>query len=104
MVSVCAFVVFFAAALRLLTALTGLNHPLLLGAVELTGGVLALTPDRAGFVMASALLGWGGLCVHGQTAAVLRNTDLSMTPCLLGKAAQAAISAALALAASRFLF
>jgi hypothetical protein len=104
MLSVCAFVVFFVAALRLLTVLTGISHPLLIGAVELTGGVLRLTPDRAGFVMAAALLGWGGLSVHGQTAAVLRGTDLPMTPHLLGKAAQAALSTVLALAVSRFLF
>ena len=104
MVSVCAFVVFALAATRLLTAITGLSHPLLTGAVELTGGILALTPDRSGFVMASALLGWGGLSVHGQTAAVLRDTDLSLRPHLLGKSAQAAVSAALALAVSRFLF
>lgn len=104
MVSVCAFVVFFVAALRLVTALTGLTHPALIGAVELTGGILALTPDRAGFVTASALLGWGGLSVHGQTAAVLRSTDLPLRPHLFGKAAQAAVSAVLALAVSRFLF
>lgn len=104
MISVCAFVVFSVAFTRLITALTGLNHPVLIGAVELTGGVLRLTPDRPGFVMASALLGWGGLCVHGQTAAALRDTDLSLRPHLLGKSAQAVISAALALLAGRFLF
>lgn len=104
MVSVCAFVVFFVAALRLVTALTGLTHPALIGTVELTGGILALAPNRAGFVTAAALLGWGGLSVHGQTAAVLRNTDLPLRPHLIGKAAQAAVSAALALAVSRFLF
>ena len=104
MVSVCAFVVFFVAALRLASAVTGLSHPLLIGAVELTGGILGLTPDRTGFVMAAALLGWGGLSVHGQTAAVLQDTDLPLTPHLLGKAAQAVISAVLAMAAVRFLF
>ena len=104
MVSVCAFVVFFVAATRLMTALTGISHPLLIGTLELTGGILALTPDRAGFIAASALLGWGGFSVHGQTAAALRGTDLPLRPYLLGKAAQAAVSAVLALAVSRFLF
>ena len=104
MLSVCAFVVFFVAALRLVTALTGVDHPLFVGAIELTGGILSLTPDRTGFVMAAALLGWGGLSVHGQTAAVLEGTDLPLRPQLLGKAAQAALSAALALAVGRILF
>jgi len=104
MVSVCAFVVFFVALLRLITALTGLSHPTLIGMVELTGGILRLTPDRTGFVTAAALLSWGGLSVHGQTAAVLQGTDLSLTPHVAGKAVQAAISAALALAVSRLLF
>ena len=104
MVTVCAFVMFFVAALRLVTALTGLSHPALIGMVELTGGILRLTPDRAGFITAAVLLGWGGLSVHGQTAAVLRNTDLSLTPYLFGKALQAAFSAVLALAVSRLLF
>ncbi len=39
--------------------------------MELTNGILRLAPDRGGFVLAAALLGWGGLSVHCQTAAVL---------------------------------
>ena len=104
MVSVCAFVVFSLASLRLVASLTGLSHPALIGLVELTGGILRLTPDRAGFVTAAVLLGWGGLSVHGQTAAVLRSTDLSLAPYLFGKVLQAAFSAVLALAVSGFLF
>ena len=64
MVQVCAFVVFFLTALRLLTGLTGWSHPALLGFFELTNGILRLPPTRAGFVWAAALLGWGGLSVH----------------------------------------
>ena len=104
MVSVCAFVVFFVAALRLVTDLTGVDQPLLLGAVELTGGVLALVPDRGGFITSAALLGWGGLCVHAQTAAALQDTDLALGPQLIGKAIQAALSALLAAVVSRWLF
>jgi sporulation integral membrane protein YlbJ len=104
MLRVCSFVVFFMTVLRLLCAHTGLDHPLLLGAVELTGGVLRLSPGRDGFVMAAALLGWGGLCVHCQTAAVLQGTGLSLRPYVTGKLLQAAISAALAIPVSRWLF
>lgn len=96
MVQVCAFVVFFLTALRLLTGLTGWSHPALLGFFELTNGILCLPPTRAGFVWAAALLGWGGLSVHCQTAAVLRGAGLSLRPYLRGKALQAALSAATA--------
>mgnify|MGYP006906772657 CR=1 FL=1 len=47
MVQVCAFVVFFLVALRLLTGLTGWSHPALLGFFELTNGILRLPPTRA---------------------------------------------------------
>ena len=72
--------------------------------LELTNGILRLTPDRRGFVTAAALLGWGGVSVHCQTAAVLEETDLSLGRYLLAKALQAVVSALLALAVCRFLF
>lgn len=96
MVQVCAFVVFFLTALRLLTSLTGWTHPALLGFFELTNGILRLPPTRTGFILAAALLGWGGLSVLCQTASVLRGTGLSLRSYVRGKALQAAVSAALA--------
>ena len=84
--------------------LTGLSHPLLSGAVELTQGILALPATPTGFVWAAALLGWGGLSVHGQSAAVLSGTDLPLGPYLAAKAAQAALSALLAWPVSRYLW
>ena len=66
---VCAFVVFFLVLLRLLEHYTG-AWGAAAGVVELTNGILRLTPGRRGFVLASSLLGWGGLSVHCQTAAV----------------------------------
>ena len=71
-----------------------------MGIVELTGGILQLPPTRAGFVMAAALLGWGGICVHCQTAAVLEKSGLSLRPYLTGKLLQAVFSAALAFLAA----
>ena len=70
MVYICGFVVFFLVLLRVLSRVTGLSHPVLSGAVELTQGILALPHTRRGFVWAAGLLGWGGLSVHGQSAAV----------------------------------
>lgn len=96
MVQICAFVTFFYTILRLFADLTGISHPLVLGFVELTQGVTALPSTPVGFVMAAALLGWGGLSVHCQAAAVLAGTDLSLQKHLLGKTLQALLSALLA--------
>lgn len=93
MVRLCGFVVFFLVILALITDLTGLNHPALLGFVELTSGVTALEGSRGNLAWAAALLGWGGLSVHGQTAAVLSDTDLGLGRYFLGKILQAIFSA-----------
>ena len=93
MVRLCGFVVFFLVILALITDLTGLNHPVLLGFVELTSGVTALDGSRGNLAWAAALLGWGGLSVHGQTAAVLSDTDLGLGRYFLGKILQAIFSA-----------
>ena len=87
---------------RLLTALTGLEHPLPLGLLELTGGILRLSGTRGDFVLAAALMGWGGVCVHCQTAAVLEGSGLHVRGYLSAKAAQAVLSAALAVPISRW--
>lgn len=102
MVYICGFVVFFLVLTRLLTALTGLEHPLPLGLLELTGGILRLSGTRGDFVLAAALMGWGGVCVHCQTAAVLEGSGLHMRGYLSAKAAQAVLSAALAVPISRW--
>lgn len=93
---VCAFVVFFRVVLALAEHRVGALPAWAAGFWELTNGILRLEPTRDGFVTAAALLGWGGVSVHGQTAAVLEGTGLRMGRYLLGKAVQAAVSAALA--------
>ena len=104
MVQICAFVVFFFTLLQLFSSLTGLSHPLLLGSVELTQGILRLPDSGVGLIMAAALLGWGGVSVHCQTAAVLSGTGLSLRRYLCAKALHAALSALFALPAAHFLF
>ena len=104
MVHVCAFVVFFLTVLPLAVSHTGLTSPVLLGAVELTGGMVRLSSDRVGFLTAAGLLGWGGLSVHCQTAAALADTDLSLGPYVRGKLLQAALSVVLAALVSLRLF
>lgn len=85
MVQICSFVTFFYTVLRLFSSLSGISHPLVLGFAELTCGILQLPHSPTGFVMACALLGWGGLSVHCQTAAVFSDTGLSSKNHLLGK-------------------
>lgn len=96
MLAVCGFVVFFQVLLRLAEGRLGVLPPWLCGFWELTGGMARLPDSRAGFLQAAALLGWGGVSVHCQSAAVLEGTGLSMKKYLTGKALQAAISALLA--------
>lgn len=96
MVNICAFVVFFLVILRLFSRFTGIQHGAILGIVEMTNGILRLASDRRGFIWAAGLLGWGGLSVHCQTAAVLSGSGLSLKRYFIGKALQAAISMAAA--------
>ena len=96
MLRLCAFVVFFSVAMALLATVFGPVPPLLAGCIELTVGVTNLAPHRLGFTAAAALLGWGGIAVHCQTAAVLSDTDLSLRPYLAGKVLHGLLSAALA--------
>ena len=102
MVRICGFVVFALVVQALLAELTGITHPAALGFIELTGGVVRLGSSETDFVWAAALLGWGGLSVHGQTAAVLAGTGLRMDRYFLGKLLQAAVSAVLAYMTVRF--
>ena len=96
MLAVCAAVVFFQVVLQLVVKFTGLSHGAFVGFWELVNGVLRLGCGKRDFIWSAALLGWGGLSVHAQTAAALCDTDLSLRYHLLGKLLQAGISFALA--------
>ena len=96
MVHICACVVFFQALTALIQAVWPALPAAAAGVWELTTGIAALSPSPAGFCTAAALLGWGGVSVHCQTAAVLADTDLPLGRYLAAKALQAAISAPLA--------
>ncbi len=104
MVNICAFVIFFLVVMALVRQAWPAAPPLALGLLELTGGVTSLEASPAGFCMAAALLGWGGVSVHCQTAAVLEDTGISLRRYLLAKALQAVVSALFALGVCRFFF
>lgn len=103
MVNICAFVAFFLVILRLISRFIGIQHGAILGIIELTNGILRLGCDRSGFIWSAGLLGWGGLSVHCQTAAVLQESGLSIKRYVIGKVLQAVISMVLAWPVSYFL-
>ena len=68
---------------------------LFLGLFEMTLGVTAVQTGsiEERLILTSALLGWGGLCVHCQVLALLQDTDLSPASYFKGKALHALLSA-----------
>lgn len=104
MLSVCAFVTFFCVLSAPLRQLPGLLAALAVGVTELFSLTPLLSCDRLGFVLAAGCVGWGGLSVLCQTAALLEGTDLPLRPCVLGKLTQGLLSAALAVPLSLWLF
>ena len=91
--NVCAFVVFF----QVLSALPPAPPPpLVLGILEMVGGVASLTPGPGGFAAPPAIVGWGGLSVHCQAMSLAAPEGLSFRWHWAGKALQAVLSALLA--------
>ncbi|MBE6556234.1 MAG: hypothetical protein E7664_00645 [Ruminococcaceae bacterium] len=104
MLSVCGFILFFGALVSVLSALTepllpsGIVRTLLFGALEVTGGVSlshALTPSLAAILTTAVILGWSGLSVHAQIAALAAPTGVSLRPYLVSKALSALLCALL---------
>lgn len=68
------------------------------GVLEITNGCkTAANGTKAGFILSAAIIGWGGLSIHAQSIAFLKDTDLSVLPYLAGKAMTAALCAFFAL-------
>ena len=112
--NICAFVVFFAVVLRLLSAYGALSgaaallslagfegewaRRLVAGLLELSSGVSSLQGGAglAGRVsMAAFMLGWAGLSVHCQVLSFLVDSGLSARVYLAGKLCHGLIAAAL---------
>ena len=118
--NICAFVVFFAVLLRLLSAygvLTGLAgllsvfgvgeewaRRLVAGLLELSSGVSSLSGAGVGGVsMAAFMLGWAGLSVHCQVLSFIGDSGLSVRTYIAGKLCHGLIAAALTYGLTRLL-
>ena len=115
--NICAFILFFTVAVRMLSLagiLDGLAkllalafgplgfgqswaRRLLTGVLEVSSGVSALTAGSltGRLSMAAFMLGWAGLSVHCQVLAFLGDCGLSMRTYLVGKLLHGGLSAAL---------
>ena len=71
---------------------------LVLGGLELTCGIASLPANLGNQLLPilSFLVGFGGLSVWCQSAAVLAGSDLSLRPCLWGKCLHGVLAAAIA--------
>lgn len=107
LLQVCIYVIFFGTLSGLLQTLPlpSVATALCSGALELCGGLFTLAPfaRKARFVLASMLLGWGGLCVHFQGLTALRTAGLPAKPYLRAKLLQSAFALLLAVPVLVFL-
>lgn len=101
---VCSFVIFFSILAGHLERFLPetLFWTVVLGNLELAGGLYRLAQTSLSqqtlFVLSAALTGWGGLCVHCQSIAVIAKAGLSSSRYLLGKALHGILSLGIACA------
>lgn len=113
MVTVCGFVVFFSVlvgvldAFGTLSSLTGqissffgtelhFSRSLLTGLLELgtgTSSMLGLRANAVNLALCSFIIGWGGISVHAQAAAVIKEGGLSTARHTFGKLLHGGLSA-----------
>lgn len=108
--TVCGFVVCFSVLLGLLESwglfsLLGISTPkhraLISGFFEIgsaVGALRGLSLSPAHLALAAGVLGWGGLSVHCQTAALFADSELSLRRHALGRLCSALLSALIAAA------
>lgn len=108
--AVCTFVVFFfvlSAPVRRMAKPGSLLSCLVCAFLEVTGGCTAAAssalPQTVRFVLLSAALGWGGVCVHLQTACVTASAGLHMKKYLLAKLLHGVLSGLLAALCAKLL-
>lgn len=106
---VCTYVLFFAILIQCIRYFmpSALWTSILIGTLELAGGANALISipisQQVKFIIASLLLGFGGLCVLLQSISVLQTAGLSARNLLIGKISHGILSGLLAAFISPFL-
>ena len=107
MLTVCAFVLFFAAVCGAMTGILekfGVSQTvksLIYGFFEMSGAVCEaakITPQRTGLVVTALICGWSGLSVHFQVMSLCKDSSVSFMPYICGKALQGVLSALAVLA------
>lgn len=112
MAGVCGWVVLFRVLLSFLDRwclwlLPQAGQAAVYGILELTNGFAALRPlplPGQKFLLCSAMLGWGGLCVAMQTGSVTACSDLGLGQYLPGKLLQGCLSVVLSAGVQHLLF
>lgn len=110
MLLICGFAVIFSVIINFLplppAAGNGVLGGLLAGVLEITTGLYRTSalaaPIAQKLVVSAAVLGFAGFSVHFQVMGIVSKTDLSLKAYILGKAAQAVISAIYMWIALRF--
>lgn len=103
MLYVCGFVCFFAVLTSFIkNILLSADVPeivsqIICGLCEFSGGTAgaAAIGGGAGAILAALYIGWSGLCVHAQSAALLADVGLSSRRCVISKAVQGILCALL---------
>jgi sporulation integral membrane protein YlbJ len=89
----------FAAALNLIGVSTSLAPALVSGLFEIDLGALAASQANAPLIekmtIASAVIAWSGLSVHGQVASIVIESGIRMTPYMIARVMHAILAAVL---------
>lgn len=102
MLQVCSYVILFSVLSGLLTSmplffrLPEEVRSLLMGSLEITGGLSGLKASSHSFIIAAALMGWGGLCVHIQAMTLWQRAGLKPRGYFMEKLLHALLSAGFA--------
>ena len=116
---ICCYIMFFSVVLEVMTVLgvvglitapvaslfnalgwdPNVVRPLISGIFEIDIGTSQVSQTAAPLIqqvaVASAIIGWSGLSVHGQVASVMSETDVRMTPYVFARVLHAALAGGL---------